>query len=225
MGRPAETTDNDIIQAGLELERRSNAGTVRPGQIRDFLGRGNTTRIARIWNAFLERRKLEEAEAKAAKAALPRAVRELLAEQKVILQARLEVVCANLYAAAERELLMQHSADRQALTEELEKVQQELGAAYAHNDAIFQTRVDAETAAAAAAEDRDEQRRRADQADSKAATLEAILGAEREALASIRAENALLIERAVRAEEAVVKFQRPRLVAGVGEANAAGQAD
>ncbi|GGF00999.1 hypothetical protein GCM10011611_03220 [Aliidongia dinghuensis] len=220
MGRPAEFSDDQIIQAGLELEREGGGRLVPPSVIRDRLGGGNTRRIAQIWGAFLKNRELEAARAKAAKAELPMAVRRLLDDERSSLEGRLVVLCGDIYAAAQQEQHARQAVDLEALKRELAESQQKLDAAYADNDAMFEAKRAAETAMATMTAELAEQYRRADRAEGQAAAIEGMLTA-------ARAENAQLLERAARAEAALDRLtpRAPGEAVPVGANLVVGRAD
>lgn len=61
MGRHAEFTEEQIVEAGLELEGKVGKGKITISGIRQALGGGSAVRIKEIWNSFLLSRDEKEA--------------------------------------------------------------------------------------------------------------------------------------------------------------------
>ncbi|GGF00282.1 hypothetical protein GCM10011611_02360 [Aliidongia dinghuensis] len=136
MGRPQEVSDQEIIDAGLAIER--DAGRpARPDAIRVRLGgRGNAGRIRRVWEEFVTRREQEAERNRDPSRALSPAMMAFMTadlEQRKTEDTRRFM---SIYRAAEEDLAARFAAERESVQTEMAALKGRLDEAYEENASL-----------------------------------------------------------------------------------------
>lgn len=96
MARHAEVTTEDIIQAGIEIEKTGRM--VNPGAIRNKLGAGGFPRIRKVWEAYKKQDMPTEGDDKTIE--LPTEIEDNLQTLSSQMQKQLEKITRSSYEVA-----------------------------------------------------------------------------------------------------------------------------